>query len=78
MKQSTGSGFSCRVFGSSRTFGSNSSLRSDIMNVLPAPHRAYNPTQIGGSARSSIATSACARGCGRRTTVCSGCATGQG
>ena len=33
------------------------------MNVLPAPHRAYSPTQMGGSARLSIAASACARGC---------------
>ena len=34
------------------------------MNVLPEPHRAYSPTQTGGSARLSIAASACARGCG--------------
>lgn len=48
----------------SYTDGSNSFLRSDIMNVLPEPHRAYSPTQIGGSARLSIAVSACAKGCG--------------
>ena len=41
------------------------------MKVLPEPHRAYSPTQIGGSARLSIVASACARGCGRRV-VCSG------
>ena len=34
------------------------------MNVLPEPHRAYSPTHTGGSARLSIAASACARGCG--------------